>query len=91
MDDAVGCPTIRSDISKIEDWVTNSDSYDMKKNTQCSPTPYPLKQILVSDNNSKFLLLISAVNDNNMLGCKGGAINDIQKLDIASISGRSYY
>mmetsp|Transcript_9985 Transcript_9985/g.22368 ORF Transcript_9985/g.22368 Transcript_9985/m.22368 type:complete len:163 (-) Transcript_9985:459-947(-) len=72
--DAVGHPTMRSKTQETEDWVIDSDSFEIKKIAQRSLSCYTLEQILVSEDNSKFLLLMSVGNNNNLFEGKGGAI-----------------
>ena len=67
-EDSNSRPILRSDKEDIEDWIIDSDSFEMNRTHQRSLTRYPLEQLLVSENNTKLLLLVSAEDDKRVFG-----------------------
>ena len=64
-------PILRSDNEDIDDWVIDSASYEMTAVKERSLSRYALEQIVVMEDNSKFLLLIHADDDDVFFGGRG--------------------
>ena len=71
----------------IEDWVVNPDLAEIKGTTERGLSRYPIKQLWVTEENTTMLLLVSVGDDDRMFGGLGAKIDDVQRLERASISG----
>ena len=78
-------------MEEIEDWVVDSDSYDMKRTDQRYLSRHPIEQLWVSPNKTKLLLLVNINDDATIFGGKGNKINSMQNIDQCTIAGKQYY
>ena len=84
-------PILRSDSDDIDDWVIDSASFEMTAVKERTLSRYAFEQLLVSEDNTKLLLLVNAADDNAYFGGLGKLISERQGMEVATISGRQYY
>ena len=52
-------PTTRSSVEEVDDWVIDEDAYNLTTTYHRRLSCYPLEQLLISERNTKLLLLAS--------------------------------
>ena len=75
----------------IEDWVMDSNLFDIKSSFKGNLSIYLMGQLWVTPKRTKLLLLVSVDDDFELFGSKGFAVNSQQQIQKNSSRGRIYY
>ena len=89
-DDVVG-PKLRSSTEDIDDWVVDSTGINIETTNQRRLSRYCMEQLWVTEHRTKLLVLINVADDLELYGGIGAAVDKVQRIDRANISGREYY
>ena len=89
-DDDVG-PKLRSSNEDIDDWVIDSEGINIKTTNQRRLSRYCIEQLWITENKTKLLVLIKVADDVDVYGGIGAAVEKVQRIERANISGREYY
>ena len=89
-DDVVG-PRLRSSNEDIDDWVIDSAGIKIETTNQRRLSRYCIEQLFVSEHKTKLLVLINVADDLDIYGGIGAAVEKVQRIERAKISGREYY
>ena len=84
-------PKLRSSNEDIDDWVIDSEGINIKTTNQRRLSRYCIEQLWVTENKTKLLVLIKVADDDDLYGGIGAAVEKVQRIKRANISGREYY
>ena len=78
-------PSLRSRDDDIEDWVLDSDGYNVETTNERRLSRYCMEQIWIQNDRTKLLLLVNVDDDQRMFGGQGATVEQLQSVDRASI------
>ena len=84
-------PKLRSSNEDYEDWVIDSEGINVETTNQRRLSRYCIEQLWVTKHKTKLLVLVSVADDVELYGGIGAAVEKVQRIERANISGREYY
>ena len=90
-DEEITRPRLRSTNEEFDDWVINSAGINIKTTNQWRLSRYYMEQLWVTEHKTKLLVLVNVADDLDVYGGIGAAVEKVQCIDRANISGREYY
>ena len=90
-DDEITGPRLRSTNEEFDDWVIDSAGINIETTNQRRLSRYCMEQLWVTEHKTKLLVLVNVADDLDVYGGIGAAVEKVQCIDRANISGREYY